>query len=784
MIAFLVNIAGLLLPGFWLGRKLHLNFALLVAAAFLIFKSSLVMGASLLSWAGLLGQLHLYQIATTLCSFAIAVAIWWIARGKIPVDKHKPAQTGTMTFDVTSLGTKLFYLIPILGLVVFGALLLLLTLNAYPSVEDSLTIKLPKIVFAIQGNTILPTNFTDDGRMYISPMYPALVQLFLIINGQKGHALLVFGFVNWVVCGIAIYRICQYVGATNLSSLIVTALVMLTPTLLVQGSSEGDDLIAATPFVLGLMFLVPALEERHPAYAVLAGIGIGLSLAMKLMPVFYSPALVVLFCLLSLSRGGRKWLRERISTIMWISAAVVFAFLPHAIVNWIAFDKAFHVAEIPALRNWQFSTDCALRASVGHLKQLALADIVRLTARVLSVVRYSSNFEIFLSKVFSFNEFFSGMIPYNPIPACTDTGAPFELTKPYVNENTLWFGVIGVLLLVSCFVVVISSRVPPVVRALALGYLLWQLAFDFIPRYYGENFYYQSGRYWPMAVLAGCPTIAVLLDLLLQRRWEMRLVVFGLGIAGAVTVLLGVEVLTWNNHRSYPESLRTSRYSNMLTPEFARVIAKAKAVNVQALYGINTYDYYMRLGSQVELFNKATLMDDAVNIVAVRPFGIIDNPYADPRIPVRMSRPFAGGFQFVGANPAEMDLYLTFANNFELVENISVDSQSSYLIFQGKQLMSNGEAISGVIFQIASSRTVAMVRYRVGWRAADGTLAMSPEWRRGAYMDFRVPERAATLVIEAAFDGDAGTSLSEWPMRGFLTGSGPKIVRMLNNKQQ
>jgi hypothetical protein len=71
------------------------------------------------------------------------------------------------------------------------------------------------------------------------------------------------------------------------------------------------------------------------------------------------------------------------------------------------------------------------------------------------------------------------------------------------------------------------------------------------------------------------------------------------------------------------------------------------------------------------------------------------------------------------------------------------------------------------------------MRYRIGWRETGGTAVMPPEWHRGATQaEFQVPERAAMLVIEAAFDDDNEVSSSQWPMKGFLTGVGPEMVRM------
>jgi hypothetical protein len=728
-----------------------------------MFEMSLVMGAGLLSWAALLGNLRAYEIVTTLCAAALALGLLWISL--LRVVPQQLCSTQKQTSHLGSTVTKLLYAAPILGLVVFGALILLLALNAYPAVEDSLTIKLPKVIFAIQSNSILPTDFTDDGRMYITPVYPALLQLFPIIHGQKTHALLVFGFVNWILCGIAVYRLCEYAGATRLSSLLIAAAVLLTPTLVAQGSSEGDDLMAATPFVLGLMFLVPALNERDPVYATLAGIGIGLSFAMKLLPLFYLPAIVVLVVAITLSRGGLKWLIERVGVALWFTAAFVFALLPFAISNWIAFGKPLYASEaLNSARNWPFSAECAVRATVGHIKQVMLSDMVRLAARLLS-----KSYESFQSNVASYNDFVFNILPYNPIPRCTAYGGPFVLTNWFLNENTLWFGLLGPLLVICSVIVAASPKFPPVARALGFGFLLWQLTFDFTTRYYGEN-----GRYWSMAVLAGCPVIAVVLDRLMRRRWGARLAAISIGLVSIVTVVQGRQVLTEDNHRSLPSALHASRYINMLMPDAATLIAKAGAVNIQVLYGINTYDYYMLLGPQAKLFNKNAILDNMVNIVAVRPFGVDDNPFGDQRIPVRMKRPFANGFRFIGAAPGQN---ISFANNFELLRPGPIDAQSFYLIFGTGQLKREGGSISGALYQIESPKILDKVLYRVGWRDADGKTAMSRDWSRDTYAEFKVSDQAAELVIEARFEGDTEASSSAWPMKGFLTGAGPQILR-------
>jgi hypothetical protein len=768
VISSVLHTIALLVPGLWLGRILKLPFALRVGATFLIFEASLVIGGGLLSWAALLGHLRAYQIVTVLCAASIAGGIWWI--GQLRTTEQKPTMAaipnGPLYFSRTS--ARLLYAVPILGLTIFGGLIFFVALNGYPAVEDSLTIKLPKIIFAIQANSILPTDFSDDGRMYISPVYPVLLQLFFIINGLKAHGLLVFGFINWAMCGIAVYQLCEYAGAPKLPALLVTAAVLLTPTLIAQGASEGDDLMAAAPFVVGLMFLIPALVERLPVLGFLSGIGIGISFAMKFLPVFYLPALGVAFVAIVLSRGGPRWLLDRFGTVFWFLGAFIFILLPFVISNLVAYGKPFYVSEaVNSASNWPFNAECAVRASIGHIKQVMSSDMVRLTASLLS-----KTYEDFQSKVGVYNDFVSSILPYNPIPRCTAYGGPFVLTNWYLNENTLWFGLVGPVLVISSIIVILSPKLPPVARALGLGFLLWQLTFDFATRYYGEN-----GRYWSMAVLAGCPAIAIVINNLMQRRWGAWLAAAFVGLSSAVIAAQGRQVLIEDNHHSLSSALARSRYINMLTPGAATLIAKASAVNVQVLYGINTYDYYMLLGPEAKLFNKQAILDDMINIVAVRPFGVADNPFGDQRIPVKMRSPFAKGFRFAGAAPGQN---LSFANNFELLPGRSIDAQSLYLIFETGQLKKEEKSISGVLHPIESSKILDHVRYRVGWRATDGSITMPSEWKNGAYADFKVSDSASALVIEATFDGDAAASSSEWPMKAFLTGAGLQMLQSFN----
>jgi Dolichyl-phosphate-mannose-protein mannosyltransferase len=756
---------------------------------FLIFEASLIMGAGLLSWAGVLGQVAVYQFVTTLVACAVALGLWLVARhDAFPVKSLQvsaaPAEA-IVPWYISTIGIAIF--------AAFAAAMLYLTLSAYPAVEDSLTIKLPKIVFAIEANSILPTHLTDDPRMYISPVYPALVQLFLVINGQTGHALLAFGFVNWIVCGFAVYQLCRDVGSSKFASWAATALVLLSPVLIVQGTSEGDDLMAATPFMISLIFLWAWLQRG--GYPIVAGLGLGFAVGLKFLALFFLPAvpIVVLFSIIRYPWPQKKsWLGSRWTGAVALSAAFVFSLAPHLIANWVAFGNPLYVSPaVAATSNAPFSLDCGLRSVVGYTKNLIFSDFAhlllspapdfgaRLALALLTKIGlhipYFSGYVQYVPKIPShatlltysdaYQEFLSNVLPYNPIPVCSAYGQPFRLTSLYLTDNTLWYGVFGPFLLVSAFFAVFSRNQPLLLRALGLGFLVWVVAFAVSEKYLAD-----IGRYWSVAVLAGSPTAAVLIDLAMRKgafALARRSMVLA---AGLMTVILAITVLSDNAHRSIHRNQAT-RYVAGFSPEFSTLMKSATAVNVGVAYGIDTYDYYMLMRRGAKLTNLASISPEALNVVVVRPAGLTDNVYSDPRVPVRMKRPFAGGFAYYGhALPQPGYVYnLAFVNNVETIEHADLSARSAFLLFQA-YIRLEDSTIVGSMQQIAGDEIAGKIRFRIGWREQGEKLVMNDDWHRGKSADFRIPDSAVAIIVEAAFDDADNEGVAEWPIRGFDPG--------------
>jgi hypothetical protein len=784
-LSFFAHLIAILLPAFWLGHKLRLSVPLQIGLALLVFEASVIAGAGLLSATHLLNNLFAYRLTTTSLSFLTTAAIWWFARNDIAHFKHADAINLNSDRPVSLLWSKA----PAAFLAMFALAMLVLTLNSYPSVEDSLTIKLPKIVFAIEANSILPTDLTDDGRMYISPVYPALVQLFMIVSGQNGHALLVFGFVNWAICGFSVFQICRNIGASRFASWTTLAFLLLSPVLIAQGSSEGDDIIAATPAVVALMFLSSWLNTSSRLFAALSGFGLGVSVAMKFLPLLYFPVvpIIAIAALFQYSTAQiQSWGKPRLAGAMAFTAAFATALLPHLIVNWAAFGNPFYVSpSVAATRNSPFDIACGLRSLIGYVEQISISDYAHLfqsptpdfilralfkpidiVGRHIPIVRSYipavPDHVTLVAKVEGFENRLSSMFPFTPTAACSAYGRPFKLTSLYVTDVTTWFGVFGPLLLASSLVVLFLKRFSLFVRSLGLAFIVWAIMFAFSQKYLSE-----IGRYWSMAVILGSPVVAIMADALLRNgshRIAYRSVIMGIGF---LTAALGVTVLIDNAHRPYRGLFATpSRYTSGFSPEFRAMMDNATSVNVHTAYGIDTYDYYKLLQEGAKLTNKSTILTHATNVVIVRPSGLMNNPYSDPRMPVRMKQPFAGGFRYFGnVRPQPGNLYnLGFANNTPGTSG----AEGNILLFDVEGVGKKDEFIVGAVRPIESPEILKTIRYRVGWRESSGQTNMSEEWSAGGISQvFKIPEHAASIIVEAVFDGTNNVGSSGWPVQEF-----------------
>jgi hypothetical protein len=299
---------------------------------------------------------------------------------------------------------------------------------------------------------------------------------------------------------------------------------------------------------------------------------------------------------------------------------------------------------------------------------------------------------------------------------------------------------------------------------LSLGFLVWIITFAVTQKYLSE-----IGRYFSVAVLAGSPAVAIIIDFAIKNSafaFLRRSIVLA---AASMTVIMAIMVLSDNAHRPLGRALSSdSRYVIGFSPEARAVVKSATAVNVRPAYGVDTYDYYMLMDRGAKLTNLAAIQPHALNLVIVRPAGLIDNVYSDPRIPVRMKRPFAGSFAYLGhAIPQPGYEYnFLFANNAETTAHSDLGAKSEFLLFQPNISLENF-SIVGSMQQITNPETASKVHFRIGWREPSGELVMDEIWHQEKLAKFRIPERALMIVLQVTFDDSDNEGLTEWPIRNF-----------------
>ena len=96
----------------------------------------------------------------------------------------------------------------------------------------------------------------------------------------------------WLMIGITTYAFARDLGGTRLAAGATAWLILLTPNVLIQSLSTNDEIIAAAPLLGGLYFMHRWYHGRRQVDAVLAVIGVTISVGAKLHVMFYWPLVV------------------------------------------------------------------------------------------------------------------------------------------------------------------------------------------------------------------------------------------------------------------------------------------------------------------------------------------------------------------------------------------------------------------------------------------------------------------------------------------------------------
>jgi hypothetical protein len=214
----------------------------------------------------------------------------------------------------------------------------LIAIFYYPNNPDSIAYRFSRVFLYLgRGNLMHPAH--HDPRISFYPFNAALAYVYFAIYKLDGRWFNFLGYAAWVISSLGVYVFARDMGGSRNGSFLASCIYALSPIVLVLATSTNDEVIAAAPVLLGLIFFHRWWYTGKFFEAVLGGIGVGLGAGTKLHIAFFGPAiaLALFFIIINLYRNGhtRKFFKERLTHMM--ASAIITALLvcPFIIINFI-----------------------------------------------------------------------------------------------------------------------------------------------------------------------------------------------------------------------------------------------------------------------------------------------------------------------------------------------------------------------------------------------------------------------------------------------------------------
>ncbi|MFI5337582.1 MAG: ArnT family glycosyltransferase, partial [Opitutales bacterium] len=340
---------------------------------------------------------------------------------------------------------------PHAGLMVLGAVSLLPLVYisvriaaAYePNNYDSLAYHLPRAMYYLGQNNLAHFD-TGNPRQTYFPFNYNLLQLFGLIYDPPRQCLNFINLATWAVCGLSIYRLCRLGAGSANAALVATWLALTSTQVLAQATATTNDLPTGAALLCGLVFAFRWMESRLTRDALLAGLGTGLAIGSKLTVIFFAPAAGVLIAALVFRQfrqgaGPAAWRGLR----AWVPPGLLAFILaaPFALINlaekgeWINKTYDFTL-------NRPFSFACVSQTARAYLVQLFIEPLHRFTFDL----KFTEELNAWGVRT---------LFPHwNPAYAFS----PLFLFPPDLNEDHVWFGFTGPLILLAAVFAVVRCR--------------------------------------------------------------------------------------------------------------------------------------------------------------------------------------------------------------------------------------------------------------------------------------------------------------------------------------
>lgn len=454
-----------------------------ILAAAMLFWGNIVLNSLVLSQLGKFGEAAWFFRTSLLLAVLTWGALWRWMKPPVeltPVSSAEP-RNGWLVFAFFAT------LIPIL-------LANLRMAWIYPPNNyDSLAYHLPRVMYYLGHNTLAQFESADIRHVYFTFNYN-LLQAACFVYDAPDQSINFLNVASWVVTGLGLYRVTRLSGASFNASLISTWLALTATGVLAQATATTLDLPTVAALLASFAFAMRWRVQPRAADAWLAGLAAGLAAGAKLTVVFFGPAVVALIAIFAFQAWRRGQFRGfMVDVRAWILPAVVAIVIsvPFIVYN-LAATGQWMTKELDFTLNKPFSFAGALQTSKAYLFQLFFEPTGR--------------FSYDLDLIRRLNEWYSWVFFKDWNEAHAYSG--FYVIPPDLNEDHVWYGFAGPLLLVCAVVCLWRDRrlVGPTAWFALLG-LGWFITYFAMNKW---SLYIQ--RYFLPALVILAPCVAAVWD--------------------------------------------------------------------------------------------------------------------------------------------------------------------------------------------------------------------------------------------------------------------------------
>ena len=360
-----------------------------------------------------------------------------------------------------------------------------------PNNWDSATYRFSRAFFYLAQGNLLHAG-SVDARMSFYPLNGALLYVFAAIYQLPAKAMSLVTYVAWVYAALGVYMAARSLRASRTGGLVAAWACCMSPSILAQATATTDELLAAVPILLGLIFGREFWISGRMRYALLAAIGIGLGLGTKLHWVFYSVLLVATAVVVAIhalrDRAFGSTLARRLPVLVAAGVLAAALSIPFMVANYLSSGQITHTVFNRLVLNQPFSVSLAfekIRINTAELFLSPIPDLVPPINREQRQAAYLAFNRFFMSCCFSdLVETVKRRYPGGYVfqgPANPEGFLFYEYT---------WLGFLPHLLLLVGVTYFLARGFPVASMALAASFFCWHFTSAMQTRYQAGQIYY------------------------------------------------------------------------------------------------------------------------------------------------------------------------------------------------------------------------------------------------------------------------------------------------------